>query len=438
MGAGLQICLGTYNGGVTGLNLNNLSITNSACDGMSIIGGSGGGALSKAIMSYVNIPNYGLGGGSRYGLWARFDAVGSMTVSNSTIVEYLNASADFTFNFVTSNIPVTVQTSPSGQTFTVDGTNYSSAQIFNWIYGSSHTVATTSPQSGGTGIQYVLGSANASCYGFANWTLYGNVVSTSPCYTLTATSNETLVANFTPLAYITISTSSSPPGGGSTSGGGTVPCGSNVTVCATASPCYSFANWTDQHSNVVSISACYTFTPDGNANLAANFIPTTYTITASSSPAEAGSITGGGPVICGSNVTLCAIPTPCYTFVNWTVNSDVIGTSVCYDFTVAGNEAVVANFAPISYGGSTPGSLTTLHSFDYYDGAYPYAGLAQGGDSNFYGTTEEGGASGYGTVFRITPSGSLTNLHSFSYSDGAYPYAGLAQGSDSNFNGTTE
>lgn len=39
------------------------------------------------------------------------------------------------------------------------------------------------------------------------------------------------------------------------------------------------------------------------------------------------------------------------------------------------------------------------------DGQYPYAGLVQWSDGNFYGTTEQGGASSKGTVFKITPSG---------------------------------
>ena len=67
----------------------------------------------------------------------------------------------------------------------------------------------------------------------------------------------------------------------------------------------------------------------------------------------------------------------------------------------------------------------------------PYAGLVQGTDGNFYGTTSEGGANGYGTVFKITPSGTLTTLHSFDVTDGAYPYAGLVQATDGNFYGTT-
>ena len=88
--------------------------------------------------------------------------------------------------------------------------------------------------------------------------------------------------------------------------------------------------------------------------------------------------------------------------------------------------------------------LTTLHNFagPPSDGADPYAGLVQASDGNFYGTTPQGGASdncsgGCGTIFKITASGALTTLHSFDGSDGSFPYGGLVQATDGNFYGTT-
>jgi uncharacterized repeat protein (TIGR03803 family) len=48
------------------------------------------------------------------------------------------------------------------------------------------------------------------------------------------------------------------------------------------------------------------------------------------------------------------------------------------------------------------GRLTELHIFEGNDGALPYAGLAQDTNGNFYGTTQEGGASDEGTVFRLS------------------------------------
>jgi len=67
----------------------------------------------------------------------------------------------------------------------------------------------------------------------------------------------------------------------------------------------------------------------------------------------------------------------------------------------------------------------------------PRAGLAQGTDGNFYGTTEGGGARGGGTLFRISPSGTLTTLHSFDSTDGIYPSAALIQHTNGGFYGTT-
>jgi uncharacterized repeat protein (TIGR03803 family) len=97
----------------------------------------------------------------------------------------------------------------------------------------------------------------------------------------------------------------------------------------------------------------------------------------------------------------------------------------------------------------TPGGEeTALYSFcalpECTDGSAPYGGLIQAANGDFYGTTLEGGshcAAGCGTIFKITSAGALTTLYNFCAvglcADGRQPHAGLVQGTDGNFYGTT-
>jgi uncharacterized repeat protein (TIGR03803 family) len=87
----------------------------------------------------------------------------------------------------------------------------------------------------------------------------------------------------------------------------------------------------------------------------------------------------------------------------------------------------------------TPAGVeTVLHSFagGATDGSLPSAGMIQGSDGNFYGTTSGGGPTGNGTVFKVAPSG-VETIFTFSGNDGGGPFGALVQGSDGNFYGTT-
>ena len=91
------------------------------------------------------------------------------------------------------------------------------------------------------------------------------------------------------------------------------------------------------------------------------------------------------------------------------------------------------------------GTLTTLYSFCSVgrcaDGTYPIGAQVQATDGNFYGTTYGGGANLSGTVYRITPHGALTTLYSFcpasGCADGLFPAAALVQDGDGKFYGST-
>jgi uncharacterized repeat protein (TIGR03803 family) len=93
------------------------------------------------------------------------------------------------------------------------------------------------------------------------------------------------------------------------------------------------------------------------------------------------------------------------------------------------------------------GSETVLHFFTGRkgDGANPFAGLIADAAGNLYGTTEFGGGRrctvitiGCGTVFELAPDGTETVLHSFGTgSRGAIPAGGLVADSAGNLYGTT-
>jgi uncharacterized repeat protein (TIGR03803 family) len=113
-----------------------------------------------------------------------------------------------------------------------------------------------------------------------------------------------------------------------------------------------------------------------------------------------------------------------------------------YGTTFQGGTYFFSNSGTNGYGTvfkiSTNGVLTSLYRFSGSDGATPPAALVQGSDGNFYGTTQSGGTSNAGTVFQITTNGTLTSLYSFGGgNDGGGPLAGLVQGNDGYFYGTT-
>jgi uncharacterized repeat protein (TIGR03803 family) len=93
---------------------------------------------------------------------------------------------------------------------------------------------------------------------------------------------------------------------------------------------------------------------------------------------------------------------------------------------------------------SSTGKLTGLHSFcsltNCNDGTNPHYPPIQASNGNFYGTTLEGGSTGSGVVYELTPSGTYTVIHNFcslsGCTDGSEPTT-LVQGADGNIFGTT-
>jgi uncharacterized repeat protein (TIGR03803 family) len=112
-----------------------------------------------------------------------------------------------------------------------------------------------------------------------------------------------------------------------------------------------------------------------------------------------------GTTFNGGNLQTCAYP----------------GCGVVYKLDAAGNETPIYTFA------GPPG-----------DGSNPVAGVITDAAGNFYGTTKYGGASGYGTVFQISPTGVEKVLRVFTGgTDGGILNAGLIRDKSGDLYGTT-
>ena len=201
------------------------------------------------------------GVGYKYRAWAR-NAVDWSDVNVVNVV---------TFDTPASNISVTVQPSPSGRSFSVDGTTYTTSQTFTWISGSSHPITATSPQSGGTGIRYV----------WSSWSDGGAV-----SHSVAPTSGTTYTANFTTQYYLTVTAGT---GGNASPSSGWSDSGAVVGINASPNGGYSFGSWTGSGNGSYSGSSSATsVTMNGPIAEAASFTPNPGNISVTVQPSVSG------------------------------------------------------------------------------------------------------------------------------------------------------
>jgi uncharacterized repeat protein (TIGR03803 family) len=133
----------------------------------------------------------------------------------------------------------------------------------------------------------------------------------------------------------------------------------------------------------------------------------------------------------------------------FTVLSNFTGSSGAYPYGGLMEDSAGNLYGTTYYGGSSSagtifaviyGAEPVLHNFSGSDGSIPKGGLIRDQNGVLYGTTEEGGTSGFGTVFALSNTGSLTTLYSFAggTSDGELPFGGLARDAGGNLYGTTQ
>ena len=211
----------------------------------------------------------------------------------------------------------------------------------------------------------------AEGYVFSAWTEDGETVSTDAIYGFTVESARNLVAVFLPTYVITAEANNAAYG--TVTGGGTYVVNKTCTVTASPAEGYEFVNWTE-NGEVVSTEAEYAFTVTGDRSLVANFVLKNYDILATANPGEGGTVSGAGNYNHFETCTLVATANWGYTFINWTLDGNVVSTEPSYTFTVTGGGAYVANFM--------------LNSYTITASTYPSEGGSVSGTGNYDHGTE--------------------------------------------------
>ncbi|HLJ49796.1 MAG TPA: hypothetical protein VKU01_27470 [Bryobacteraceae bacterium] len=205
---------------------------------------------SSSHLDYSSSLALSLGGGTITGAggatvtltFAAPGAAGSLGANSNILISSSQTTA------------ITIQTSPSGLLFSIDGGSaLTSPQVLNLSQGS-HTITVLSTQSGGTGTQYV----------FTGWNDGGGnthsitVTSTAATYVATFKTQYQLILSSSPAAGGTVTTSS-----------GFYDASSVVTVTAVANTGYFFSGWSGNVANAA--SATTTVTMSAALTLIANF-----------------------------------------------------------------------------------------------------------------------------------------------------------------------
>ena len=167
-------------------------------------------------------------------------------------------------------VSVTVNTSPTGRGFTVDGTSYTTSQNFSWVPGSSHTIAVATPQGSG-GVRYV----------WSGWSDGGAI-----SHAVSPTSNISYTVNFATQFQLTTAVSPSGEGGVTTnpsSSDGFYNDGVTVQLTASANNNYQFSNWSGDLTGSTNPNS---LTINAPKSVTAIFVPMTYTFDGFFSPVE--------------------------------------------------------------------------------------------------------------------------------------------------------
>jgi uncharacterized repeat protein (TIGR02543 family) len=139
-------------------------------------------------------------------------------------------------------------------------------------------------------------------------------------------------------------------------------------------------------------------------------------LTLSSLPIAGGSTTGAGLIAQGTITTITAVPNPGYAFLNWTENGTVVSATSTYQFTMAGNRTLVANFTlqyTVNLSANPILGGITLGAGAYNAGASVTVTATPNAEFNFVNWTDNGTIASTNSIYTLLLNASKTLVANF-------------------------
>jgi uncharacterized protein (TIGR03437 family) len=280
---------------------------------------------------------------------ASSSAVASGSVISESPVAATQVNVGSSVNLVVSTGPppfvsITINTAPSGLSFSADGVSYASTQVFQWAVGSTHAIGATTPQT----------STSGQRFDFTGWSDGGaavhNVTTPATATTYTAAFNNTSISQTIDFPPIPDQTFGNPPFAIAATASSGLPVAFNIMSGPAA-----------VNGNIITLTGVGAVTVDASQPGNSVFAPAVdvvrtfrvlspnFSLFLTASPAAGGAIfaaPSGGVYVSGTSVQIAALPNTGFIFTGF--SGDLSGLANPQSVLMSQNRSVTANFAALS------------------------------------------------------------------------------------------
>ncbi|MFO8066969.1 MAG: T9SS type A sorting domain-containing protein [Bacteroidales bacterium] len=177
---------------------------------------------------------------------------------------------------------------------------------------------------------------------FSHYEVNSEILSEFPTEKMHILEDIVLKAVFTESEYL-LDITSNPEGTGNQTGSGYYYNGDIANISTSTPEGYFFLYWEDENK-ILSTNPEFNLQITENTNLTANFLLKKHTIQVFANPMEGGTVSGGGYMDYGTEITVSAEANEGWSFIHWKDNGEIVSADKNYMFNVDKDHTLIAVF----------------------------------------------------------------------------------------------